>query len=353
MEQITLYFKEGNSDKVYQATISSMDGKYVVNFAYGRRGSTLNTGTKTATPVSYEQAKKIYDKLVAEKTAKGYSPGESGTPYAQTGNEGRSTGIHCQLLNAVDNPEPLLCNRTHWMQEKFDGRRLLIQKEGDTITGINRLGLVVALPQPLIDSAKALPADFIMDGEAVGDTLHAFDILSYHGNDLRDSAYRDRYLVLFNLLLSGQQHHIHLVPAAVMENQKRQLFDELKAENKEGVVFKDADAPYTAGRPNTGGSQFKFKFCETASFIVNGHNGKRSVALALMDGGTLVSAGNVTIPPNQPIQPIGSVIEVKYLHAFKDSGSVYQPVYLGQREDIPTDECTVDQLKYKSASVAA
>ena len=351
---ITLYFKEGTSDKVYQATIESKDGKYIVNFAYGRRGSTLNTGTKTATPVSYEDAQRIFEKLVAEKTAKGYSPGESGTPYAQTGNEGRSTGIHCQLLNAVDNPEPFLCSRFYWMQEKFDGRRLLIQKEGNAITGINRLGLVVGLPQLLIDSAKALPADFIMDGEAVGDTLHAFDILSYRGNDLCDSAYRDRYLVLFNLLAYASHPDIKLVDTAVMENQKRQLFDELKGGNKEGVVFKDADAPYTAGRPNTGGSQFKFKFCETASFIVNGHNGKRSVALALMNGdATLVSAGNVTIPVNKPIPPIGSIIEVKYLYVFKESGSVYQPVYLGPRDDIPTDECTVDQLKYKSASVAA
>lgn len=211
----------------------------------------------------------------------------------------------------------------------------------------------MALPQSLIDSAKALPADFIMDGEAVGDILHAFDILSYRGNDLRDSAYRDRYLTLFNLLAFGNHANIHLVEAAVMENQKRQLFDELKAGNKEGVVFKEADAPYTAGRPNTGGSQYKFKFCETASFIVNGHNGKRSVALALFNGDTLTSAGNVTIPPNQDIPPIGAIIEVKFLYAFKESGSVYQPVFLGVREDIPTDECTVDQLKYKPESVAA
>ena len=350
---ITLYFKEGSSDKVYHVTISPKDQGWVVNFAYGRRGSTLTTGTKTATPVSYEDAQRIFNKLVAEKAAKGYSPGADGTPYAQTGNEGRSTGIHCQLLNPVDNPESLLACRRYWMQEKHDGRRLLIQKEGDIISGINRLGLSVALPQPLINSAKALPADFIMDGEAVGDILHAFDILSYRGNDLRRSAYRDRYLVLFNLLAFANHANIRLVEAAVMENQKRQLFDELKSSNKEGVVFKDADARYTAGRPNTGGSQFKFKFCETASFIVNGHNGKRSVMLALMNGENLVSAGNVTIPPNQDIPPIGAVIEVRFLYAFKESGCIYQPVYLGPRDDIPTDECTVDQLKYKSASVAA
>jgi bifunctional non-homologous end joining protein LigD len=74
MEQITLYYREGASDKVYQAAIEAADGGYVVNFAYGRRGTTLATGTKTTSPVSFDDARKIYDKLVREKAAKGYTP---------------------------------------------------------------------------------------------------------------------------------------------------------------------------------------------------------------------------------------------------------------------------------------
>jgi bifunctional non-homologous end joining protein LigD len=35
MEQITLYYRQGSSDKVYQASIVPQDGGYVVNFAYG------------------------------------------------------------------------------------------------------------------------------------------------------------------------------------------------------------------------------------------------------------------------------------------------------------------------------
>src|ERR1700753_1634696 len=37
MEQITLYYRQGSSDKVYQASIAQRDGGYVVEFAYGRR----------------------------------------------------------------------------------------------------------------------------------------------------------------------------------------------------------------------------------------------------------------------------------------------------------------------------
>jgi predicted DNA-binding WGR domain protein len=105
MEHITLYFRQGSSDKVYQASIEPADGGHVVHFAYGRRGTTLQTGTKTNTPVPHHEAKRIYDKLIAEKTAKGYTPGADGTPYAGTDKAGQTTGIHCQLLNAIDEPE--------------------------------------------------------------------------------------------------------------------------------------------------------------------------------------------------------------------------------------------------------
>src|ERR1043166_2176785 len=100
-EQINLYYREGSSDKVYQAAIESKGELFIVTFAFGRRGSTLNTGTKTSSPVDYETAKNTYDKLVREKMAKGYTPGENGTLYQHTDKANRVTGILPQLLNAI------------------------------------------------------------------------------------------------------------------------------------------------------------------------------------------------------------------------------------------------------------
>jgi bifunctional non-homologous end joining protein LigD len=57
----TLYFRQGPSDKVYQAWIRPKDNGFMVHFAYGRRGSTLNTGSKTSAPVEYQIAKDIYE----------------------------------------------------------------------------------------------------------------------------------------------------------------------------------------------------------------------------------------------------------------------------------------------------
>ena len=89
-ERITLYYREGSSDKVYQAAIEPVGDQFVVNFAYGRRGTTLTTGTKTSSPVDYESAKKIHAKLVSEKKAKGYTEGTDGTPYQHTGKDRKS-----------------------------------------------------------------------------------------------------------------------------------------------------------------------------------------------------------------------------------------------------------------------
>ena len=350
MEHITLYFRQGSSDKVYQASIESKGEGFVVAFSYGRRGSTLTSGVKTQEPVEYDQAKRIYDKLIAEKTAKGYTPGEDGTPYQQTDRADRATGIQCQLLNPTeeDRVESLIADPAYWMQEKFDGRRLLLRKEGKVITGINRLGLTVALPQSLLEDAARCPLDFILDGEAIGNIFCAFDVLMIGDEEIGGLRYSERYQRLLNLLASFQHPAIHGVETHFTAGQKEEAFNLLKAEGREGVVFKHVDAPYVAGRPAGGESQFKFKFCETASFIIGKINAKRSVGLLLFTGDRIGAAGNVTIPTNQPIPETGKVVECRYLYAFRESGSIYQPVYLGVREDIRGEECTTSQLKYKA-----
>lgn len=70
--QTKLQFKEGNSDKVYEVDLCETGEKYLVNFRYGRRGADLKEGTKTTSAVSFEEAEKIFQKLIDEKTRKGY-----------------------------------------------------------------------------------------------------------------------------------------------------------------------------------------------------------------------------------------------------------------------------------------
>jgi len=345
MSTTTLYFREGSSDKVYRAAIEPRDTGYVVNFAYGRRGSTMNTGTKTSFPMAFEAARIIYDKLIREKMAKGYTIGPDTMAY-HDGSK-RVTAIRPQLLNPVDDVEPLLEDNLFYLQPKHDGKRLLLHKKGEDVTGINRRGIECGIPESIRAAALALSGDFLMDGEAVGETLHAFDLLELEGSDLRLIPYRSRLMKLLHVLDSGEQMGIQWVVTVAGKSAKRVAFDQLREEKAEGVVFKRIGAAYSPGRPNTGGDHLKFKFVETASVIVNAINAKRSVQMAVWENDKLVPAGNVTIPADQPIPQVGDIVEARYLYAMAGSGSLFQPVYLGVRDDILPAECTREQLKFR------
>ena len=344
-ENVTLFFQQGGSDKIYKAFLENAEeaDKYLVNFAYGRRGATLKTGTKTQAPVEYDAAKKIFDKLVHSKTSKGYVPHEDDAKYV-TVNEQVSTGIHCQLLNPIEQTEleELIADKEWWAQEKKDGRRMLIQKT-EELTAINRRGFSIGAPQAIMDSATAIDKQFLIDGEAIGEVFYAFDLLSLDGEDIQEKSYKERLALLEGLKFSGA---IEVVATAKTKAKKQKLHDDLKAASSEGVVFKKHSATYTPGRPNSGGNQRKFKFYDTASVIVSKVNDKRSVAMMVYDGDKEVAVGNVTISVNKEIPPAGSIIEVRYLYAYK-GGSLYQPTFLHIRTDLEQKECAITQLKYK------
>jgi bifunctional non-homologous end joining protein LigD len=358
LQDITLYYREGASDKVYQVSLVENEEGFVVHYAYGRRGNTLTTGIKTKHPVSRKSAEKVFRQLVKSKQAKGYQPGTAGTPYQPSPHEQQDTGIRCQLLNPITEDElhDLLANSTHGLQEKHDGRRLLVRKRGGEITGINRRGLVIALPETIRQAVSQLPGDLLLDGEAIGDHYHPFDLLEEGGDDIRRQRYLERYSQLASLLPEDDPF-LRLVGIAIGPREKYECYHDLRVEGHEGVVLKDLNAAHSPGRPHSGGSQLKHKFYHTASFLVLKHNRKRSVTLGLHASRPTGKAtkpkatGNVTIPPNQAIPAVGSIVEIRYLYAFPESGAIYQPTYLAPRSDIPPSDCTTSQLHYKPTTV--
>jgi len=78
-ESVSLVFQEGNSNKFYNISIEEMPSSsgfelYAVPFTFGRMGTAGQSGFKVR-GVSYNDAKKAYDKAVKEKTGKGYIMG--------------------------------------------------------------------------------------------------------------------------------------------------------------------------------------------------------------------------------------------------------------------------------------
>jgi len=343
----TLYYSEGSSDKVYQCAIEPAGERFVVNFAYGRRGSTMNTGTKTNVPVDYDSAQRIFDKLVKGKRSKGYTEGQDATPNQHS--DQQPSGILPQLLNSIDESllPKLIHDDNYCMQEKHDGRRLIVQKRGQNITGINKKGNTVGLSLPLFNVVQAFDADVTIDGESIGENLFAFDLLELDGVNIRSWPYRERLAALMNLLFSVQQRFIKLVETAFTPAQKLELLAKLREGRREGIVFKQLYAPSTSGRPNSGGTQLKHKFVATLSAVVAKVNRQRSVELKLIGQHGWVSCGNVTIPANHRIPSVGQTVEIRYLYGFKESGVLFQPVYLGVRDDVDDTECLTSQLKFK------
>lgn len=343
-----LFYRDGSSDKEYHAAINAVDGGFTVTFAYGRRGSALTAGTKTTAPVTLERATQIYDKLLAEKTSKGYTPAGAGTRFADTDYEKRVSGLAPQLLNSIGEDEAgrLLTDEAWCLQEKFDGRRIMVAVRGGQAEGSNRKGLCVALPQEVADSLIHLP-DCELDGELLGGEYVVFDLLKLDATDLRLSPYRVREEVLRDLLKPGFGPCVRVVETAWRTADKQAHYQKIVAAGGEGVVFKKANAPSVAGRPASGGAQVKCKFYATCTCVVAAQNDQRSVRLSLWDEtGKSVGVGNVTIPPNKTIPPVGALVEVRYLYAYP-GGSLYQAAYLGERDDLDAGDCVLAQLKYK------
>jgi bifunctional non-homologous end joining protein LigD len=354
----SLYYAEGSSDKEYHAEIVEVTGGNVVNFRYGRRGSSLTVGTKTSAPVDFAQAKKIFDKLVKEKTTKGYTPDLSGAAYQGTDNAGLKSDFIPQLLNPITEIEAmsLIKDSQFSAQEKMDGERRAAHAENNKVIGMNRKGLIVPLPQSIADELKSIAAKtgaIRVDAEIIGEILYVFDLHVYKGERIHSLPWLER-MHLAEYALTGCKQ-IKSVPVAVTTSEKLALWNKVKAAHGEGVVFKRINSIVKQGRPNTGGDWLKFKFTESASFcVMEVNSGKRSVKVGLLErasrnvtsGKKMIPVGNVTIPPNHVVPDAGDIVEVEYLYAYK-GGSIYQPVYRGKRSDLDISACITGQLKYK------
>lgn len=352
LKSVSLYYREGSSDKEYHVRIEESGAGFLVNFAYGRRGSTLATGTKTASPVDFDVAQRLFDKLVKEKKAKGYTEGEAGTPYQHHDNEANhESDLHPQLLNSVEEAEVerLLDDPNWFMQEKLDGRRMLLEKDGTHIIPVNKKGFASSAPLTVLGSAQRLKYNCALDGESIGDYLYVFDLLELGGEDLRSQPFEQRYIALLNLIAGSHTRHIQIVQCFTTAKDKRSWLNTFKLKQAEGVVFKDKRAPYTAGRPHSGGTQLKHKFIASLSAVVTALNPQRSVTVGLLDLTTgWHPIGNVTIPANHKVPAVGTVVEVQYLYAFTQSRKLFQPVYQGERRDVEQTECLITQLKFKA-----
>ena len=364
IEYIDLHSTVAGADKVYHLALQQDAEGWAVPFAYGRRGSALNFGYKTQTNTE-ARARSVYNTQLTIQFGKGYvsRPGVSGNVFNASGNvtlapetpRGITTprlieGHLPQLLNVITEEQvQFYIDSPLWgAQEKKNGRRMAIHTTAERPPLVtNKKGQAVGVMEELRADINRNMESYLIDGEAIGAKLHAFDLMEVNGKDLRQESYLNRYIELSNFVDKYSFKNISVVPLHITKEGKQALHDRVQAAKGEGVVFKQLSASYEPGRPNSKGNQLKFKFWESGTFYTGKQNDtKRSVPLyawsAAAQCGEFV--GGVTIPPNHEVPPAGSFVEVRYLYYYP-GGSLFQPQYEGVRTDCDRSDCDISKLK--------
>jgi bifunctional non-homologous end joining protein LigD len=358
-QTIELYFQQGSSDKVYHLQLESVEGHWSVNAQWGRRGSALQSDTKVSS-VAYEEAKRAYDRIIREKTGKGYriaqatsngdTPISVGLPSIK-----EHSGHAPELLTPIEEPEALqlVQDASWWFQQKFDGRRLAVQKTDGQYSGINKLGQLIPIDSRLAKSLGSVQADaYLVDGEITDSRFHLWDLLSINGTDLRIQPYEIRYARL-GLVFRGVDETLRVCDTAMTPKAKRAFAKAMHESRAEGFVCKNRNAAYAGGRA---GQHFKCKLVTTSSFIVGpkpatkAADGHRSIALYLLEENRQRFMGTVGVPERYAIPREGQIVEIRYLYCHPGAeGKLIQAKYFGKvRDDVALSDCSVNQLKLKA-----
>lgn len=373
VKRIELFFQEGSSDKVYNASIvEDDDGTFAVDVEWGRRGAPPSKGRK-AQQVTRAVADKTFDKLVREKTGKGYEVVSDSTgPAAVAPPQGEGSGTKggaslraklgpaAQLMNPIDDDEAdAFINDAAWgAQQKLDGNRVLLHVTDARRFGTNRNGQETSVPTDVLDGADSLPDGTILDGELIAGTYHVFDVLKVGDDDVTTRPYRERYERLSDELEPGFSGPLELVALATSTKEKRALHDKLYAASAEGIVFKKLDAPYTSGRPASAGSQRKLKFTKSADVVIV-ENAGNAYRMVMKDGANWFDVGKVfSGSTNESRAAIDAalkkgqrvVAEVRYLYA-TSTFQLFQPVLVRTRDDKADVDCLKSQLQQTSKDI--
>lgn len=324
----TLYNTEGNADKVYVIWIEQVKGGYVVNAQWGRRGGSMQSGTKTKDPVSVEKADAIMEKVLKDKQAKGYHAGEDAPAYSMV-KDSVDTGIRPMLLTAgTEDDIDRFVNDNSWGgQDKKNGKHLIVKSLNGVVTGINKRGLECPMPEAVQKALKS--QNVLLDGEVIGDVLHVFDLMALGpnlGEDHRDYGLDHRCVMGLMVVKDANSPHVKFVGLVTGKKAKRALVARLYKGRKEGVVFKRLDAPYRPGRIHSlkKADNVKIKFWKEIAAKVLEWTSKQSVRLEVRSVRGVQSIGKVTVATKYVKQiKVGSIVRVKYLYA-TDAHQLFQ-----------------------------
>jgi len=199
-----------------------------------------------------------------------------------------------------------------WVEDKYDGIRGQLHKEGNRIVLYSRdLNEVTAAFPEVVAAAAAVPHDVLLDGELLAfkdgvvrpffELQHrlgrkvvspqlladvpvifvAFDLLYLDGRNLLREPLRERRRMLEALSLPSPFMLAYLI-RALDPTELDRIFDAARLRNNEGLMVKDPESRYTPGRRGLGWLKLK-KALATLDVVVTGvevGHGKRKNVLS-------------------------------------------------------------------------
>lgn len=341
---------------------------------WGRVGTTGQSKTKVFGSAS--EATNAAWTIINEKLAKGYvdvsgvpqSNTPAPTPTAPAPSTMPST-LRPMLAEEIDAGRDLARyaqDARYVFEAKLDGQRVMLQVESGSVAAIGRNGQA-SQHAPRFRDRRHAPdlarlakmGEVVLDGELVGDKFWIFDMptLEWRGGiemvfDANEPWHvRRRALGLLFRAWNPDSDLFGLLPYAEGTDDKVALAEDLMKRNCEGVIVKNADAPYRWGRRCS--DVLKAKYWKTADVIVTAVStgGKSNAELAAYKDGALVSVGRCSTNGKGAVAA-GMVVEVKYLY-LGPGDRLVQPDLLRIRTDKSGPECTFDQLVKTSKEVLA
>ena len=393
VESVNLHYTAGaRSDKVYDILLEEVGpGQYTVTGYNGRRGSTLTAQPKTPSPVSFAEAKKIFDDLESGKrnsrkspysvvgrnssSSTNSSPAPRATPRStppRAPSAPRSAGYKASHPKKISEDEAarLLESDEWYAQQKFDGVFMAVLYRGGGVTASNKRGGGVSVAPDVSAALRTLSKlagceiSLGLAGEYLDDALHVFNVWEKNGVGL-DQLATDVRLALLQRFETLYRNHlteagddgpapVRFIYTAKTREEKLRLAEDLRASDAEGLIFRHRETDVS----------FKWKYWEQADVIVVANEGRRSAECFVHHRGSLKSLGSVTLPDEATHKELMEatargekwVASVRYLYLsapVAKGGQLVQSSFCRFRTDVEAASCTSDDLKVTNKSAVA
>jgi hypothetical protein len=382
VKSVSLHYTDGGrSDKVYNIQIEEVGpNQFDVTGYNGKRGGTLTARKQNDSPVSLTEAQRLFAELEHDKvnhrktpyvvvSRNGSATPPTPQPSSPTTNH-ESTGFVANHPKKVSEDEALrlLKNDDYVVEQKCDGEFMAILYRHNRVTASNKRGNGIPVPPILATAIRQLATRACCEtlglaGEYLNSTLHIFTVWEKNGTSLMTLPQHLRIAVKEKLeqvltenltaFTTKRSASLKFVYTAKTQSDKTALYETIKANAGEGVVFKHRESDVS----------FKYKLYETTEVLVVA-NSKRSECFAYHEG-TLTSLGSVTIPndsthqeikeANLRQQPIVASVKYLYLSAPPAIGptcsQLTQASFLRFRPDFDEQSCVTTELKVVNKTV--